>query len=129
MESKKKIYISLPVTSRKEPTIKERVQAAEKRCRCITSRLQRLKAFAGWEIVTPFDIAPADTTKTEAEILGGCVQAVLECDAILLDYDYTESKGARLEAEAAALYGKQVYVVVVNCFKVVDLTNHYKPIE
>lgn len=118
----KKIYISLPVTSRKEPTIQERVEAAEKRCRYITARLKRLQAFAGWEIVTPFDVAPAGTSKTEAEILGGCVQAVLECDAILLDYDYTESRGARLEAEAAALYGKQVYVVAVNPFKVIDLT-------
>lgn len=129
MENKKKIYISLPVTSRKEPTIQERVREAEKRCRYITARLKRLQAFAGWKIVTPFDIAPAVTEKTEAEILGGCVQAVLECDAILLDYDYTQSRGARLESAAAALYGKQVYIVTANTFKVIDLTNHYKPIE
>lgn len=126
---KKKIYISLPVTSRKEPTIQERVREAEKRCRYITARLKRLQVFAGWEIVTPFDVAPAGTTKTEAEILGDCVQTVLECDAILLDYDYTESIGARLEAEAAALYGKHIYTVAANTFKVIDLTNHYKPIE
>ena len=125
----KKIYISLPITSRKEPTIKQRVREAQKRCRYITARLKRLQAFAGWEIVTPFDVAPVGTTKTEAEILGGCIQAVLECDAILLDYDYTESKGARLESEAAALYGKQIYVVAANTFKVIDLNNHYKPIE
>lgn len=121
----KKIYISLPITSRKEPTILERVREAEKRCRYITARLKRLQAFAGWEIVTPFDVAPAGTDKTEAEILGGCVQAVLECDAILLDYDYTISRGARLESEAAALYGKQVYIVSANSFNIIDLSNGY----
>lgn len=129
MENKKKIYISLPVTSRKEPTIQERVEAAEKRCRCITARLKRLQAFAEWKIVTPFDVAPAGTSKTEAEILGGCVQAVLECDAILLDYDYTQSRGARLESAAAALYGKKVYTVAANTSKIIDLCNHYKPVE
>lgn len=125
----KKIYISLPITSRKEPTIQERAEAAFKRCELLKRRIAGVDAFKGWDIVTPFDVAPAGTEKTEAEILGGCVQAVLECDAILLDYDYTESKGARLEAEAAALYGKQVYIVAANTFKVIDLTNHYKPIE
>ena len=77
----------------------------------------------------PLDVAPIGTTKTEAEIMGGCVQAVLESDAILLDRDYTESKGARLESEAAAIYGKQMYIVAANTFKIIDLSNHYKPIE
>lgn len=129
MESKKKIYISLPVTSRKERTIRERVEAAFKRCELLKRRIAGVDAFKGWYIVTPFDVAPVGTTKTEAEILGGCVQAVLECDAILLDRDYTESKGARLESEAAAIYGKQMYVVAVNTFKIIDLNNHYKLIE
>ena len=129
MESKKKIYISLPVTSRKERTIRERVEAAFKRCELLKRRIAVVDAFKGWYIVTPFDVAPAGTTKTEAEILGGCVQAVLECDAILLDRDYTESKGARLESEAAAIYGKKMYVVAANTFKIIDLNNHYKPIE
>lgn len=129
MDIKKKIYISLPITSRKEPTIQERAEAAFKRCELLKRRIAGVDAFKGWDIVTPFDVAPVGTTKTEAEILGGCVQAVLESDAILLDRDYTISKGARLEAEAAALYGKQVYIVAANTFKVIDLTNHYKPIE
>ena len=125
MEIKKKIYISLPITSRKEQTIRERVEAAFKRCELLKRRIAGVDAFKGWEIVTPFDVAPIGTTKTEAEILGGCVQAVLECDAILLDRDYTESKGARLEAEAAALYGKQVYIVSANSFNIRDLSNGY----
>ena len=129
MENKKKIYISLPITSRKEPTIQGRVRAAEKRCELLKRRIATAEAFAGWEIVTPFDVAPVGTEKTEAEILGGCVQAVLECDAILLDRDYTESRGARLESEAAAIYGKHMYVIAVNAFKIIDLSNHYKPIE
>ena len=126
MESKKKIYISLPVTSRKERTIRERVEAAFKRCELLKRRIAVVDAFKGWDIVTPFDVAPAGTTKTEAEIMGGCVQAVLECDAILLDYDYIISKGARLEAEAAALYGKQIYIVAANKFNVIDLTTIIK---
>ena len=121
----KKIYISLPITSRKEQTIRERVEAAFKRCELLKRRIAVVDAFKGWEIVTPFDVAPIGTTKTEAEIMGGCVQAVLECDAILLDRDYTESKGARLEAEAAALYGKQVYIVSANSFNIRDLSNGY----
>ena len=122
---KKKIYVSLPVTSRKEQTIEERVQAAFERCELLRRRIAGVDAFKGWEIVTPFDVAPVGTTKTEAEIMGGCVQAVLECDAILLDYDYTISKGARLEAEAAALYGKQIYIVSANSFNIKDLSNGY----
>lgn len=122
---KKKIYVSLPVTSRKEQTIEESVQAAFKRCELLKRRIAGVDAFAGWEIVTPFDVAPVGTEKTEAEIMGGCVQAVLECDAILLDYDYTISKGARLEAEAAALYGKQIYIVSANSFNIKDLSNGY----
>ena len=125
MEIKKKIYISLPITSRKEQTIRERVEAAFKRCELLKRRIAVVDAFKGWEIVTPFDIAPVGTEKTEAEIMGGCVQAVLESDAILLDRDYTESKGARLEAEAAALYGKQVYIVSANSFNIRDLSNGY----
>ena len=129
MENKKKIYISLPITSRKEQTIQERVQAAEKRCELLKRRIATAEAFAGWEIVTPFDVAPVGTEKTEAEILGGCVQAVLECDAILIDFDITESKGCRVEETVARLYGKQMYVVAFNMFKVLDITNHFKPIE
>ena len=121
----KKIYISLPITSRKEQTIRERVEAAFKRCELLKRRIAGVDAFKGWEIVTPFDVAPIGTTKTEAEIMGGCVQAVLESDAILLDRDYTESKGARLEAEAAALYGKQIYIVSANSFNIRDLSNGY----
>ena len=121
----KKIYISLPITSRKEQTIRERVEAAFKRCELLRRRIAGVDAFKGWEIVTPFDVAPIGTTKTEAEIMGGCVQAVLECDAILLDRDYTISKGARLEAEAAALYGKQIYIVSANYFIIKDLSNGY----
>ena len=125
MEIKKKIYISLPITSRKEQTIRERVEAAFKRCELLKRRIAVVDAFQGWEIVTPFDVAPVGTTKTEAEIMGGCVQAVLESDAILLDRDYTISKGARLEAEAAALYGKQIYIVSANSFNIRDLSNGY----
>ena len=121
----KKIYISLPITSRKEQTIRERVEAAFKRCELLKRRIAVVDAFQGWEIVTPFDVAPVGTTKTEAEIMGGCVQAVLESDAILLDRDYTISKGARLEAEAAALYGKQIYIVSANSFNIKDLSNGY----
>ena len=125
MEIKKKIYISLPITSRKEQTIRERVEAAFERCELLKRRIAVVDAFKGWEIVTPFDVAPVGTTKTEAEIMGGCIQAVLESDAILLDRDYTISKGARLEAEAAALYGKQVYIVSANSFNIRDLSNGY----
>ena len=125
----KKIYISLPVTSRKEPTIQERLREARKRCRFIVSKIRRLQTFAAWEIVTPFDVAPAGTRKTEAEIMGGCVQAVIECDAILIDCDITESKGCRVEETVARLYGKQIYIVSFNTFKVIDLCNHFKPIE
>ena len=125
MEVKKKIYISLPITSRKEQTIRERVEAAFKRCDLLKRRIAGVDAFKGWEIVTPFDVAPIGTTKTEAEILGGCVQAVLESDAILLDRDYTESKGARLESEAAAIYGKQIYIVSANSFNIKYLSNGY----
>ena len=63
MEVKKKIYISLPITSRKEQTIRERVEAAFKRCELLKRRIAGGDAFKGWEIVTPFDVAPVGTER------------------------------------------------------------------
>ena len=125
---KKKLYISLPVTSRKEQTIAERVQASFERCKFLVKRLSRVDAFRGWQVVTPFDVAPVGTTKTEAEIMGGCVQALLECDAVVFDFDYSVSKGCKVEETVALYYGKPMYVIASNCFKVLDVFNYCKPV-
>ena len=104
------IYISLPVTSRPEPTLSERVNKAYTRSEELrrmvyaTHKKNDVRPIA----VTPFDIAPIGTEKTEAQIMSECVKAVLEADICVFDKDWRISKGCRVEHTVASLYGKKI---------------------
>lgn len=104
-----KVYISLPVTSREEKTLQEQVQAARKRAEFLKGYLDNFKEFEGSEYVSVFDLEDYDENLTEAEILGRCVTAVLDCDAIFLDFGWNYSKGCSLEFRAATIYNKKIY--------------------
>ena len=103
-----KIYIATPVNARNEETLEEkREKAWDRMCEI---RKQLHKRYPDAEFHSSFDahIAPIDkpvTMMTEATIMGKCVTEVMECDMVVLDYDWQQSKGCRLENRTAQIYG------------------------
>ena len=105
-----KIYIATPVNARKEVTLEEKRQAAYDRMCEIRKKLR--KRYPDAEFHSSFDehIAPIrkdryDVDWSESVIMGRCVTEVIQCDMIVLDYDWQMSKGCRLENRAAQIYG------------------------
>lgn len=101
-----RIYVSTPINGRKEPTFKEKWEAARRRAIMLKAYLR--EEYPDAEIVTPFDISTIGSTTTEEQAIGMCITAVLESDAILFDRGWTASKGCNLEYRAAKLYKKEI---------------------
>ena len=105
-----KIYIATPVNGRKEATLEEKRKAAFERINEIAVKL--LEKYPDAEIHSSFDqdIAPFSILKnpTEAEIMGKCVQRVMECDAIFMDAGWMKSAGCCVEMSTASIYGKKM---------------------
>ena|GEM_PF-587503 len=102
-----KIYISTPINARGEATFEEKYEAARKRVEEIAAWLKKQQPEA--ETVSTFDGRPKPDGSTEAQALGRCVQQVLECDAICLDYGWERSSGCHTEFDAAKNYRKQIF--------------------
>lgn len=111
-----KIYISTPINARKEKTFAEKYNAAKE---CVEDCILELQKNSEWseerpnaEYVSTFDINPLGDI-TEAEAMGKCIQAVMECDAFVIalpkGIEKYESKGVLLEERAAELYGKEIF--------------------
>ena len=95
-ESRKKIYISLPITGLDKDTV---ISKANDR--------KKLISFKGYEPVTPFDVSP-DSNASYAEHMGRDIQALLECDAVYFCRGWQDSKGCQAEYEVAKIYSKQM---------------------
>lgn len=93
---KKKVYISLPISGRNIENVKRRAEV--------------LKSIVAddYEALTPFDICP-DSTLPYHELMGRDIAMLLQCQVILLDFDWRESRGCRAEYEIAKVYGLQIY--------------------
>lgn len=102
-----KIYISTPVTSRKEETMDERIRAARARCWHLALTIPAKPGLHDAETTSVFDLV--DGTEPEPQIMGRCIQAVMECDAIFMDHGWEKSRGCTLERKAAELYGKKIF--------------------
>ena len=65
----KKVFISLPITSRPEPTMEEKIYRAKNNAR------EKADIFKkeGYEVVTPFDATKDDMS--EAQCIGACITA------------------------------------------------------
>jgi hypothetical protein len=96
---KKKLYISLPISGRNLEDVKRRANT-----------LKNDFVSEEYEAVTPFDICP-DSTLPYSELMGRDIAGLLECDAVLFDYDWQESKGCRAEHSIAQIYGKSIYTI------------------
>ena len=112
-----KVYIALPITSRPEPTLNERLNNAfarsEELRRMVYKMHERHKVHLF--ITTPFDIAPVGSEKTESQIMSECVKTVMEADVCVFDEDWRCSKGCRVEHTVASFYG----------IKIIDLSKPY----
>lgn len=104
-----KVYISIPITGR---DLTRQIQIAK----TVAKEIEK----QGHIPVSPFDTpAPPRRCNTEKEeyayYMGADIERLLLCDAIYLADDWRQSKGCRLEHEAALIYGiKRVMIKKTN---------------
>ncbi|WP_418988102.1 DUF4406 domain-containing protein [Bacteroides heparinolyticus] len=96
--SKKKVYLSLPITGRQLEEAKE-----------YASKMKERLTFQGYEVITPFEINP-NSEEPYSRLMGRCIEALLECDIIYLCKDWQRSKGCMAEFEVARIYGKEIFM-------------------
>ena len=87
----KKVFISLPITSRPEPTLEERISEAKN----ISWLMANVFEKEGYEVVAPFDVTTEGMT--EAQCIGACITALLECDYVYFCKGWETSRGCRIE--------------------------------
>jgi len=95
--SKKKIYISLPITGQDF----EEVEARSIFTSVIIEEV-------GFEAVSPLEVSDNQDAPYE-EHIGKDITALLRCDAVLFLEGWQESKGCNLEHDAARIYGKMMF--------------------
>ena len=96
--SKKKIYISLPITGRDFDEVESEI--------LYVSGVLEMK---GYHVVTPIDFGVnPDLDKPYHELLGNDIKALMECDDICLCPGLEKSKGCQLEHFAAKLWDKEI---------------------
>ena len=87
----KKVFISLPITSRPEPTLEERISEAKKEAWLMANVFRK----EGYEPITPFDVTKDGMS--EAQCIGACITALLECDCVYFCKGWETSRGCRIE--------------------------------
>ena len=87
----KKVFISLPITSRPEKSMEERIAEAKKEAWLMANVFRE----EGYEPITPFDVTKDGMT--EAQCIGACITALLECDCVFFCLGWKNSRGCRIE--------------------------------
>lgn len=103
------IYLATPVNGRKEKTLDEKRRKAYERIKMMEQYLR--PKFGEAQFRSSFDIVGLvlDQQLTEAEIMGRCVQMVMESDLVILDSENSlNSKGMIVESYVARIYGIKV---------------------
>ena len=98
MEKKLKMYLSFPITGRNIKDVK-----------VYARRIKKTWEDKGYEVITPFEVVPEDE-KPYSYCMGKDIEAVLECDGIIMCEDWFMSKGCRTENYVAQVYGKMIRV-------------------
>ena len=98
MEKKLKMYLSFPITGRNIKDVKG-----------YAKRIKKTWEDKGYEVITPFEVVPEDE-KPYSYCMGKDIEAVLECDGIIMCEDWFMSKGCRTENYVAQVYGKMIRV-------------------
>ena len=105
-----KIYIATPVNARREATLAQKMEMAYLRAEKLKQKLKErypdAMSYSSFDL-TAFGISDLRNMR-ESEILGKCVQRVMECDAIFMDWGYEHSKGCTVEHTTALTYGKKI---------------------
>lgn len=104
---KKTIYISLPITGRKQETVRKHAER-------LRSMVERLSYVLPTEIP---EIREAigrgedqeDPQAFYALCMGHCVRRLLGCHEILLGIGWRKSRGCRAEAAMAVVYGMRMF--------------------
>ena len=103
-----RLYLSLPISGK--PT-KERMAYANQMRDALTEFWKGNGLFKGvseLKIITPFDVNENEDKDSYARKMGNDIEALLECDAILLCEGWQNSKGCMAEFEVAKIYGKEI---------------------
>lgn len=98
--SKKKVYISLPITG-------HNIEDVEKRCKSACELIEQL----GFDAVSPLEVSSNPDASYE-EHIGRDITALLQCDAVLFLEGWHLSKGCNIEYNTAYIYGKRIIVSV-----------------
>ena len=98
----KKVFISLPITSRLEPTMEERIAEAKKKALIMANVFRE----EGYEPITPFDVTTEGMT--EAQCIGACITALLECDYVYFCFNWEKSRGCRIEYLVVEEHGIEI---------------------
>lgn len=96
-KTKKKMYLSLPITGRDIDKVKE-----------YAAKIKAKWMEKGYEVVTPFEVVPF--CMPYSYCMGRDIEALLECDGIVLCHDWFGSKGCRAECSVAQIYGKTIKI-------------------
>lgn len=94
----KKVYISLPISGQNLDDVLKRIQEASE-----------LLIAKGYIPVSPLEIQP-DLDAPYSILMGNDIAALLESDAVLLLDGWENSKGCRLEKQAAKIYHKPILI-------------------
>lgn len=103
-----KLYIATPINGRREQGFANKYKAARQRVSQLKEMLKLDNRFYGYTFVSSFNVNKSQNI-SEAEAMGNCIQAVMECDAIYLDHAWQSSKGCNLEYRAAKIYDKYIF--------------------
>lgn len=103
-----KLYIATPINARREQGFANKYKAARQRVKQLKEFLKLDYRFSGYTCVSSFDVNKSQKI-SEADAMGNCIKAVLECDAIYLDHAWQSSKGCNLEYRAAKIYDKYIF--------------------
>lgn len=95
MKSKRRIYISIPVTGR--PMELTRIKAEE-----VKATIRR----TGDIPACPLDLT--DEGDDYAACMGKCIEEMLRCDAVYFVRGWQSSRGCTAEYETARVYGKEM---------------------
>lgn len=98
------VYVCIPINGRKSGTLEEKKMAAMRQAESIKKQLE----CQGHEVVTPFDVVPADEEVTDAEALGRCITALRGCEAIYKGAGWRTSQGCQVESITAQVYNIMV---------------------
>lgn len=96
-----KYFISLPITGR--------VEKAKEIANAYKSRL--ISIYPNIDFITPFDITGGSTDKADSYYMGRCIEALMDCEGVISDYGWQDSKGCKVERFVANTYGLRVYEI------------------